>query len=113
MHRILEIDPSYQDGIAHVYLGVLNCLMPEALGGKPQTGKMHFETAIELSDGKNLMIKVLFAQFYARLVFDQQLHNSILDDVINAEVNVPGYTLSNVIAQKRAETLIDSSADYF
>lgn len=113
MQRVVEIEPAYKDGIAHVYLGVLSCLFPEALGGRPEIGKKHFNQAIALSGGKNLMAKVLFARHYARLVFDQQLHDTLLDEVINAKEDIPGYTLSNVIAKKWAEDLMQSGPDYF
>jgi hypothetical protein len=113
MKRVIELDEFYQDGGAHLYLGVLTTFLPSALGGKPDVGRRHFERALEISKDKNLMVKVLYAQHYARLMFDQELHDRLLHEVLEAETDVPGYTLSNTLAQQRAQELLKSGEDYF
>jgi len=113
MKRVLELDEFYQDGGAHLYLGVLATFIPPALGGKPDVGRKHFERALEISKDKNLMVKVLYAQHYARLVFDRELHDRLLNEVLEAKTDVPGYTLSNTLAKKQARELLQSGKDYF
>lgn len=113
MQRVVDLDESYQDGTAHLYLGVLTTLLPPALGGKPDVGRHHFERALEISNHKNLMIKIMYAQQYARLLFDRELHDRLLHEVLKAEPEVPGYTLSNILAQQKAQELLDSAEDYF
>ena len=113
MTRVVELDEFYQDGGAHLYLGVLATFLPPALGGKPDVGKEHFERALEISKDKNLMVKVLYAQHYARLMFDKKLHDRLLNEVLEAKTDVPGYTLSNTLAQKQARELLKSGKDYF
>ena len=113
MQRVVELDEFYQDGGARLYLGVLATFLPPALGGKPDVGRNHFERALEISKDKNLMVKVLYAQHYARLMFDQKLHDRLLNEVLEAKTDVPGYTLSNTLAQERARELIKSGEDYF
>ena len=113
MERVVELDDAYQDGAAHLYLGVLATLLPPALGGKPDVGKQHFERALEISKNKNLMVKVLYARHYARLVFDRELHDRLLNAVLKANPDVPGYTLGNTLAQQQARELLKSGEDYF
>jgi len=113
MERVVELDDAYQDGAAHLYLGVLATLLPPALGGKPDVGKQHFERALEISKNKNLMVKVLYARHYARLVFDKKLHDRLLNAVLKANPDVPGYTLGNTLAQQQARELLKSGEDYF
>ena len=113
MQRVVELDESYQGGGAHLYLGVLATLLPPALGGKPELGREHFERAIEISEGKNLMAKVIYARQYARLVFDRELHDRLLNEVIAADPQVHGYTLLNTLAQREARELLKSGEDYF
>ena len=113
MERIIELDESYEQGGAHLYLGVLYTLRPAHLGGLPEIGRVHFERAIELSDQKNLMAKTLFAQNYARLVFDRDLHDRLLVEVIEADAAAPGFTLSNTLAQEQAQELLADADDYF
>lgn len=111
--RVIELDPEHARGLPYVYLGVLNSLRPEAVGGKPEQGRLYFEQAIARSSGKNLYAKVLMAEYYARLVFDQDLHDQLIDEVLAAEPKASGYTLMNVLAQQRALALRESGKDYF
>jgi len=113
MLRIVELDPTYKDGGAHLYLGVLNTLLPAAFGGKPEKGKQYFEQAIKISKGKNLMAQVLYAEKYARLVFNQELHDDLLAKALKANPKVPDLTLMNTLAQQQAKELLASGKDYF
>jgi hypothetical protein len=113
MERVVALDDSYEDGGAHLYLGVLYSLRPASLGGKPELAREHFERAVELSEGKNLMAKVLFASQYARLVFDRPLHDRLLTEVLDADPDATGYTLTNTLAQEEASELLAESDEYF
>ncbi len=113
MQRVIEIDPEHDEGGTHLYLGVLNALMPPAMGGKPELAREHFEQAIQLSAGKNLMAKTLYAQYYARITFNQALHDQLLREVIESSADIPGKTLINTLAQEKARTLLAESPDFF
>lgn len=113
MQRIIELDDAYADGACHMYMGIFETLLPPALGGKPEQGRQYFERALSLSQGKNLGIKVAFARHYARLVFDRELHDRLLHDVLNADPEVEGFTLMNILAQREARQLLESAGDYF
>lgn len=113
LQRVVALDERTDGGQAHVYLGVLNSLRPEAIGGKPEVGRRHFETAFSLSGGRNLYARTLEAEYYARLVFDQELHDRLLNEVVAADPRAPGYTLVNTLAQQRARKLLESGKDYF
>jgi hypothetical protein len=111
--RALALDETYENGALHGYLGILNSLRPPALGGQPDVARQHFERALELSGGRDLSIKVEYARRYARLVFDQELHDRLLTEVLNAPVEAPLYTLFNVMAKQEAQTLLATSKEYF
>jgi TRAP transporter T-component len=113
VERVLALDPNYEAGEPHMVMGVLHSLRPASLGGKPELGKAAFDTAIRLSQDRNLMAKALYAQYYARLVFDQELHDRLLNEVLAASPEAPRLTLINVLAQQRAKALLASSKDYF
>ncbi len=113
VERVLALNPDYAAGEPHMVLGVLHSLRPAQLGGRPELGKAAFETAIAMSQGRNLMAKTLYAQYYARLVFDQELHDRLLGEVIAAAPEAPRLTLTNVLAQQRAKALLASGKDYF
>ncbi len=113
MERVVELEETYEGGGAHAYLGVLSTQLPASLGGKPEVGRAHFERALELSVGRDLMVKVLYARWYARLVFDRSLHDRLLSEVLEAEPEAPRLTLSNTLARGQARELLADADDYF
>lgn len=113
MTRVVELDEKLDHGGAHLYLGVFETLFPPAMGGRPDVGRMHFEKAIELSGGRHLLTRVMYAENYARLVFDRDLHDRLLSDVLAADPKAKGLTLINIVAQARAHKLMETADDYF
>jgi hypothetical protein len=113
MERVAALDETYEDGGAHMYLGVFATLLPPAAGGKPEEGRAHFERALEIGGDRNLMAYVLYAQYYARMMFDRELHDRLLTRVLELDPEVPGYVLVNTAARKQARTLLDGAEDYF
>jgi len=111
--HIVDLDPEFENGQPWLFLGVLATQIPPSAGGKPEEGRRYFERSIALSDDRNLFAKTLFARFYARLVFDQELHDRLLNEVIAADAVAPKLTLANVLAKRQARELLASSADYF
>ncbi len=113
MMKLIDLDETWDAGGPHLYMGALETLLPAAMGGKPEKGKYHLERAISLSGGKYLMAQVIYAEQYARLVFDKELHDRLLREVIQSDPVVEGMTLTNLLAQERAKVLLRESNEYF
>ncbi len=113
LDRVLELDEGYENGSPHLYLGILQTLRPPALGGQPEEARAHFERALVLSDGKDLSINVEYARGYARLLYERELHDRLLTEVLEADPVQPRLTLTNTLAQRDASVLLDSADDYF
>ncbi|HHQ14262.1 MAG TPA: hypothetical protein ENK16_04495, partial [Chromatiales bacterium] len=113
LNRLREIAPEERLGDVYKYLGILNTLRPPALGGKPGVGREHFERALQANGDRDLSIRIEYARGYARLVYDRELHDRLLNEVLAADVKQPGYTLFNVMAQQQAKALLESADDYF
>jgi hypothetical protein len=112
--RLLELDETHYYGFGHLIMGVLKTLAPPALGGKPEEARMHFERAIEISKGNFLQAHVLYAERYARLVYDRPLHDRLLNHVVETPADtVPELTLINTVAKRRASELLAGADDYF
>lgn len=111
--RLQELEPGYEETNVEHYLGILNTIRPPALGGDFEAGLAHFERAVALSAGRDLGIKVDFARFYARTLYDRELHDLLLKEVIDADPVQSGYTLFNTLAQEDAHELLDSADAYF
>jgi hypothetical protein len=97
----------------YTYMGILLTLRPPALGGKPEEARVYFEKAIQLTDGRDLSAKVEFARGYARLLYERELHDRLLHEVLDADPYADGFTLSNVMAQEDAEKLLAEADNYF
>ena len=113
IQRVAALDPEHANGGAFLYMGVFETLLPPAMGGRPELGRKHFERALAISNERNLIVKVMLADQYARLMFDRELHDQLLQEVLAADVQAPRLTLMNTVAQERAQLLLDSADDYF
>jgi tetratricopeptide (TPR) repeat protein len=113
LDRVQELDPVYRAATVEHYLGILNTIRPPALGGNFEAGLAHFERALELSSGHDLGIKVDFANYYARTLYERELHDRLLLEVLSANPTQRGYTLFNTLAQENAQELLDSADSYF
>ena len=111
--RVQELDRSYEEANIEHYLAVLNTIRPPALGGDFDAGLRHFEQALRVSGGRDLSIKVNYARYYARTLYNRELHDRLLGDVLAADPVEPGLTLFNTLAQDDARELLASAEDYF
>jgi hypothetical protein len=113
MIRVQEIDPHYEQSNVEHFLALLNTIRPPALGGDFEAGIAQYKRAMSLSGGKDLSIMVDCARYYARTLYDRELHDHLLNQVLAADPVYEGYTLFNTLAQKDAQELLDSADDYF
>ncbi|MFT5008900.1 MAG: hypothetical protein ACI9PX_000947 [Reinekea sp.] len=113
LKQVVSIEPEYEKGTALVYLGVMGSVLPPSLGGKPDIAQAYFEAALAAGKNENLIIHVYYAAEFARLMFDQELHDKLLQQALSLDPYVEGYTLQNVFAQQQARQLLESSNDYF
>ena len=88
-------------------------MRPPALGGEPEKARAFFERAIAESDGKDLSAKVEYAKGYAKLLYERELHDRLLSEVVNADPYQDGFVLSNVMAQEEASQLLLEADEYF
>jgi len=113
LETVAEMAPKHDDGAVWLYLGVLNSQRPPAAGGRPDLAAQYFRQAREVSSGRNLMVNVFMADEYARLVFDRELYVELLEEVLAADADQPGYVLANRIAKARARDLLEQTVDFF
>ncbi|MGE0708182.1 MAG: TRAP transporter TatT component family protein [Planctomycetota bacterium] len=65
MEWVVAHDPTFFNAGPHLFLGMRYLALPPSLGGKPEKGLEHFKRVEELTKHKNLLVRVLQAQFYA------------------------------------------------
>lgn len=111
--KVLKLDEAISNGDAHLYMGVMESLLPPAMGGKPEIAKKHFERALKISKRKNLMALLMYAEKYARLLFDRKLHDSLLKELLAVDVHKSKTLLIDTIARVKAKQLLADADDYF
>ena len=110
MTRLLELDESYEGGSIHLFFGMFYAAKPAMFGGDPERSKLHFEKALELSERKFLTTQTLYAEMLARMTMDQELHDSLLMEVLAfSSEKAPEFGLSNQIAKDKAQKLLDEN----
>jgi tetratricopeptide (TPR) repeat protein len=112
--RAHDLDPKFYNAGAAMTLGIIYCSQGKAIGGDPELGKKYFEEAINASEGKYLMPRVMYARFYAVIVQDRALFDKTLKDVIATPRDIwPAQRLPNELAKRRAARYLAHAEDYF
>ncbi len=111
--KVLQLDEAISNGDAHLYMGVMESLLPPTMGGKPEIAKKHFERALEISKRKNLMALLMYAEKYARLLFNRELHDSLLNELLAVDTQGSKTLLIDTIARVKAKELLADAEDYF
>ena len=111
--RALELDEDYERGSLHSAFITIEALPPE-LGGSPERARMHFDRAVELSDGLDAAPFVAFASGVSvpaenRAEFQQLLDQALAIDP-DEDTNL---RVLNKVNQKRARMLLDHIDDLF
>jgi hypothetical protein len=107
MLRLEELDDTFQQGSVHLFFGAYYAAKPPMFGGRPDLSRMHFEKALAISHHSFLLVQTTYAETYARLTMDKELHDRMLKEVIDFPLNrAPDLALSNQIAKKKAKQLL-------
>ncbi|MFZ1083110.1 MAG: TRAP transporter TatT component family protein [Candidatus Kryptoniota bacterium] len=114
MDFVLKYDDSYFYGGAHLFFGTIQASLPAMFGGDTASARVHFDKAIQISNGKFLMISYFYAKTYAVMTQNKELFEATLHKVIDAPENLlPEQNLANEIAKSKAEELLKHESDFF
>ncbi len=100
LERVLELDDTYEHGLAHVILGAYHARSPLA---ELDDAKQQFERALQINHGDLLVTKFQFARTYYCFKGDKANYEKLLHEVVDAGDPMPTQRLSNTIAQRRAK----------
>ncbi|MCB2182860.1 MAG: TRAP transporter TatT component family protein [Desulfobulbaceae bacterium] len=114
MLRVVELDETYYYGTAHLFLGAYYGSRPAMFGGKPEDSLQHFEKALDINKRQFLPVQVAYAETYCRTIFDRDLYESLLKEVIDFPLEKrPDLSLANQLAKIRAAKLLGQIDLYF
>jgi hypothetical protein len=111
--RALELNEAWEGGTIHEAMIALESL-PALLGGSPARAKEHFERAVALSNGESAFAFVALATGVAQPAKDRREFERLLRLALAVDVSKrPSIRLSNLIAQKRARSLLAQADKLF
>jgi len=114
MERVIELDPGFYHGGAHLFLGQYFGSRSTAIGGDPKRARKEIEKAIALSDGKFLMARIFFVRFVAIPAQNRELFARELDIILDADDDIlPGERLGTAVAKHKAEEMLMATGDVF
>lgn len=114
MARIVQVYPGFYFGAPHLFYGVYYASRPAMLGGDPKKALTSFENAAKVTQGRNLMVYALQAQFLAVQTMDRGLFDEMLAKINAGSVEaLPEQRLANALAKQRAKYLQENSPQYF
>jgi predicted anti-sigma-YlaC factor YlaD len=113
VERGLVLDEGYDGGAIHEAMIILEAL-PPAMGGSPDSARLHFERAVALSKGARASPYVTMAQSVSvltqnRAEFDRLLHQALAVDPDRD----PTQRLATLVLQRRARMLLQREDDLF
>jgi tetratricopeptide (TPR) repeat protein len=114
MNRAVTLDPNFHYAGPHLFLGAFYGGRSRMLGGNPDKAKNHFEQALRITEGKYLLISLLYAKTYAVQNQDRKLFEIQLEKVLEASDDVlPEQRLANQIAKRKAAVLLGKIDELF
>jgi hypothetical protein len=114
LDRVVELDPTYFEGMVYVTLGSLHAFKPPIMGGDPEASEASFQNAFAITGDSFLLSRYMYARFYAYRMQDVELFEETLNKVIALELpeDDPNRLL-NLIAKDKSRSLLEESDELF
>ena len=113
MHRVIELDPDYFHGGAHLVLLMYYASRPVMMGGNPEAAKRHYEALKETAGDDFLPADVFFARYYLHQMQQRQSFEETLTRVLQKPAGGKTTALMNRVARDRAEIYLRAIDDLF
>jgi predicted anti-sigma-YlaC factor YlaD len=112
--RAYALDPDFNHGALDEFYILALSSLPESLGGDKTRVETHFNRALEKSQGLLAGPYVSYAQAVSISAQDYDTFKAYLEKALALDVDAdPRSRLMNIIAQRKAQSLLDTASDYF
>ena len=114
IHKAYELDPNFDGAALDEFYIIFYASLPEILGGNITQAELHFQRALEKTGGNSASAYVSYAQHISEPAqdYDSFVYNLEMALAINPDANV-STRLINIIAQQKAQWLLDNAWIYF
>lgn len=112
--RIVELDPTYYNGLPLIISGSVYSSRGTMFGGDLPRGNAFFEKGVQASGGRFLLSKFVWARYYALQAQDKALFCRLLQEVIDAPSDLlPEQQMMNNVSQRWASRWIERASSLF
>ena len=111
--RVLDLDQTYFNGGAHLFLMVYYASRSPMMGGNPSAAQNHYRRLKAVAGSDFLLAELLYARFFHVQAGDRKAFEAALQAVIEAPPGPDRYRLYNAMAQKRARRYLDAADRFF
>ena len=112
IERSIELDPDLESGQGLMLIGIIECTMPEAVGGRPHLGLTLMQKSAAVDQRRSHGVLVTMAERCAVALQDRKMFQSLLMEVIEAG-DVEEFRLPNKLARHNAERLLKQIDELF
>lgn len=110
----IAMTPEYFHGMPYVLKAIMLAKTPRMLGGDLEASEGLFEAAFDVTGGRFLYHKVLYARYYCVAALDETAFTRALDSVLAAPEDLfPQARLVNLIAKEQAGFLLEDREYFF
>ena len=111
--RVLDLDPAYFNGGAHLFLMVYYASRPPMMGGNLKAARDHHRMLRNIAGSEFLLADLLFARYHAVQAGDRKGFDRLLKAVADAPRGPENYRLYNAVARKRAVRYLNAADRFF
>jgi len=113
MARVIELDPEFYYGSAHLVLMMINAAIPEGLGGDLDSAMTHYQMQKAIAGDNFLLSDLLYARFYLTQKQEKAAYEDVLMRIIEFQDKGDRYLLLNKMAAKLAVVYLDATDSFF
>jgi predicted anti-sigma-YlaC factor YlaD len=114
MRRALALDEGFEGGAIHEFFITYDGKRSEAMGGSAEHALEHFDRVVSLTRGEKASPYVSLASSVAVRKQDYKMFRKLLHKALAIDPDaVPEWRLANILAQEKAQWLLDHSAELF
>lgn len=112
--RILDLNEDYDNGAVHEFLATFYGSIPREMGGGEEKAREHYTRAVDLSGGAKASTYLALATTVSVANQDVKEFRELLEKALAVDVDaVPEYRLMNILAQQKAQWLLEHIEDFF
>ncbi|MCL2764976.1 MAG: TRAP transporter TatT component family protein [Treponema sp.] len=114
VERAYELNPDFNDGALDEFLLIFHASIPAGMGSDRTMIEPHFQRALEKSKGASAGTYVAYAQAVCIPAQDHVKFKEMLEKALAVNIDAnPSNRLVNIISQRKARYLLDSTAQFF